>query len=58
MNFLSGYKTYILAGLGVMKVLIGFLTGDMTFVQFLGSPEVNELILFTGLGTLRAGVGK
>lgn len=56
MNWLQGKKTYITAGLMVLTSLIQLLTGDMSFVEFLSSAQLNTLLGGIGLGTLRAGV--
>lgn len=56
MEWLKGKKTYILVGLGVLTLLIQFLTGDVSLMQFLGSPQFMELLGMLGIGTLRAGV--
>lgn len=54
--FLQGKKTYILVTLGVLALLINFLSGDITLMQFLSSEKLTELIGLLGLGTIRAGV--
>lgn len=51
MNFLSGYKTYIVVVAGLLTVLGSFASGDMTLQE----AVVRALELF-GLATLRAGV--
>ena len=55
---LKGYKTYILAVLGVLASLVGFITGDITAAEFLGSPNV--ILLFNALAaaTLRHSIPK
>ena len=56
--WLQGKKTYILVALGVLTVLVNFLSGDLTFIQFLSSDEFVALLGILGIGTLRAGVTK
>ena len=55
-EWFKGKKTYILVGLGVLTVLTQTLAGDISFVEFFSSPELKELIMLLGIGTLRAGV--
>ena len=57
-DWLKGFKTYILVGLGVLGLLVQFLTGDVTFMEFLNSPQLIELLGLLGIGALRAGVKK
>ena len=57
-DWLSGAKTYILVVLGVLVVLVQFLTGDMSFIEFLNSQAMVELLALLGIGALRAGVSK
>ena len=58
MQWLSGKKTYILVILGTVSVLIHWLSGDTTFLQFISSEEFTKLIELLGLGTIRLGVSK
>jgi len=58
MNWLSGKKTYILVILGVLTILIHYLTGDMTFMQFINSDEFIKLLELLGIGTVRLGISK
>ena len=58
MEWLKGKKTYILVALGLFTVLVNFLSGDITFMEFLASKSTLDVIELLGLGTLRAGVGK
>ena len=58
LEWLSGKKTYILVIIGVLTVLVNFLTGDLTFLQFITSDAVIQLIELLGLGALRAGVSR
>lgn len=57
-QLLQNKKTYILSGIGVLSVLVRFLTGEVGFMEFVNSPQFVELINYLGLATLRAGVGK
>lgn len=54
MNFLKGYKTYIIATLLVLVAVVHFVTGDITLATFLSDPYVLVLLNGLGLGTLRA----
>ena len=56
MNLLKGYRTYIIAALLVLVSLINLLTGDISIVEFLNSPDLLVLLNGLGLATLRAGV--
>ena len=56
MNWLKGKKTYIIVILGVLHVLVNYLTGDATFAEFIGSESVVQLIELLGLGALRKGI--
>lgn len=56
MEWLKGKKTYILVILGVIALLVQFLVGDISFMEFVGSPQFVELIGLLGIGTLRAGI--
>ena len=58
LEWLRGKKTYILVIIGVLTVLVNFLTGDLTFLQFITSDAVIQLIELLGLGALRAGVSR
>ena len=54
--WLQGKKTYILVVLGFLAALVGFLTGDMSFAQFVQSPEFIALLGLLGVGTVGAKV--
>lgn len=58
MKYLSGKKTYIIAGNMVMIGLVQLLTGDMSLVEFVASDSVRIILEGLGLGFLRAGVSK
>ncbi len=58
MPWLVGKKTYIIAGLMAAKAFIGYLSGDMTLVEFIASPESQTVLEASGLASLRAGVTK
>jgi hypothetical protein len=58
MEWFKGKKTYILVILGVAGVLIQFLAGDLSLMEFFGSEYLVQLIELLGIGTLRAGVSK
>jgi len=57
-DFLSGRKTYILMGLGIVKVLLLTITGDMSAGEFLESAEIKELFVYIAGMTFRAGMAK
>jgi len=52
---LSGFKTYIISGLMIIKALYEMFTGDTGTIQ---EPDYNLLMEGLGLGALRAGVAK
>jgi hypothetical protein len=56
MEWLKGYKTYILVTLGALTVLINYLSGDVTLAEFLSSEDFLALMGLLGLGALRSGV--
>ena len=45
-GFLKGYRTYIVMAVGVITVIAGWSTGDLTT-----SDMVNSLLVLFGLGT-------
>ena len=50
-GFLAGYKTYIVAAMGVLGAVAGYLTGDV------GLADAVQLMLTAVMGaTIRAGV--
>jgi hypothetical protein len=55
-EWLQGKKTYILVGIGVLGALVHFLTGDLTFLQFVQSEEFIALLALLGIGTAKAGL--
>ncbi len=58
MNWLRGKKTYIVAGLMALVALVRFLTGDLSFPDFILSDSMRTLLEAAGLSALRAGVAK
>jgi len=58
MAFLSGYKTYIVAFLMVLIGVVSLVTGELSWTEFLNSPDLLILLNGLGLGFLRAGVTK
>lgn len=57
-EFMTGKKTYIVAGLGVLQALLCTVTGEISLMEFIQSPEVIQVIGFIGLASARAGVDK
>lgn len=57
-NFLKGKKTYIIVAIGVANVLTNFGYSDITFIEFVTSPEILKLLEILGIGTIRAGISK
>ena len=58
MNWLKGKKTYFLVAFGILMTLVEALTGDITFMEFLTSGYMTQLLELLGIGGLRAGVSK
>ena len=56
-EWFKGKKTYVLSGLGFLVILVGFLSGDMSFIEFMQSPEFKWLWALLTASTLRAGMG-
>lgn len=56
MNFLKGYKTYIIAALLVLVALVHLATGDTNLLQLMNDPNLLVLLNGLGLGSLRAAV--
>lgn len=56
MNFLKGYKTYIIATLLVLVALVHFAAGDTNLLQLLNDPYLLVLLNGLGLGALRSAV--
>lgn len=56
MNFLKGYKTYIIAVLMILVALVHFATGDTNLADVLNDPYVLVLLNGLGLGALRSAV--
>ena len=54
MAMLAGYKTYVIAGIMILKSLYAMFTGDME--TGLSQPDYNLMMEGMGLGALRAGV--
>ena len=57
-EFLQGKKTYILSGLAFLVVLVGFLAGDMSFMEFMQTDEFKWIWAIITAATLRAGMSK
>ena len=53
MEFLSGYKTYIVAVGVVVAAVVAFVNGDVDL-----AGAINQALVGLGLGTLRAGMKK
>ena len=53
MNWLSGYKTYIVVLAGIATVFAAFVSGDLSL-----SEAVTRGLELLGLAALRAGVAK
>lgn len=51
MDFLSGYKTYIVILAGLMAVFAAFVSGDVTLAD-----AINQAVLLLGFGGLRSGI--
>lgn len=50
-GILSGYKTYIVAALGVIGAVMSYLTGDLSLA------DAGQLVLTSALGaTIRGGI--
>lgn len=43
MKWLSGKKTYIVAGLGLLGALGALIAGEVTWLEFLGSAQLSAL---------------
>jgi len=56
--FFAGKKTYFIVAFGVATILVQFLSGDVTFMQFLASDALQQLLELLGIATVRAGVAK
>ena len=50
-GFLKGYRTYILAAVGLISAAAGYAVGDLTLTQTIQAAAAS-----LGLGTLRAAV--
>lgn len=57
-DWLSGRKTYVIAGGMVAIGLVKLVVGDMSLVDFLMSGDLQLLLEGLGIGFLRAGVAK
>jgi len=57
-QYLSGKKTYIVAGLMVFIGFINLVTGDLTLQQFIASPDLHLVLEGMGVSTLRLGIAK
>jgi len=58
MSWLSGKKTYFLVAFGLLGLLVQALVGDISFMEFLTSDYMTQLLGLLGLGTIRAGISK
>lgn len=58
MEFLKGKKTYIIAGLMLLRAIFELVIGDIGFSQFVNGPYIMEIMAALGLSSLRAGVEK
>jgi len=56
--FLSGKKTYIVAGLLVLISVVKMLAGDVSIEELLNSPDLLILLNGLGLAALRGGISK
>lgn len=56
--WLKGRKTYIISILGILTVFVGWLSGDMSFMQFVSSESFQTMLQWAGLGTVRAALAK
>jgi len=56
LDLIKGKKTYILVVLGALTILVNFIAGDTTFMEFITSTQFIELLGILGIGTLRAAV--
>lgn len=50
---LKGKKTYIIMGVIILQAVLAYLSGDVSLQE-----AINQVLLGTGLGALRAGVAK
>lgn len=57
-KWMKGKKTYILAGLAFCVVFVGFLAGDLSFMEFMQTDEFKWLWAIITAATLRAGISK
>jgi len=57
-TILKGRKTYVVAVLMVLVSAVNYLTGDISFIDFITSTDVQLLLEGLGLGALRAGIAK
>ena len=57
-EYLKGKKTYIVSIIGLAMVSLDFLTGDLSFMQFIQSPEFQWLWAWIAAMALRAGINK
>ncbi len=58
MKFLKGKKTYIIAGLMILRGVFELIIGDIGFSEFANGPYLTEVMAALGLSSLRAGVEK
>ncbi len=58
MKFLSGKKTYIIAGLLVLISLVHYFTGDIQLADVLSSPDLLVFLNGLGLASLRDAIAK
>jgi hypothetical protein len=55
-NFLSGKKTYIVAGLMALVAVVNLMAGDITMDTLLADPNVKLLLEAAIMAALRHGV--
>jgi len=53
---LKGKKTYIVVALGVILKLTDLTYSDISFIEFITSPELIQLLELLGIATVRAGI--
>ena len=56
--FVSGKKTHIFAALIIIKNIVSFLSGDISYMDFIHSPEINNILLGGVASSGRAAIKK
>jgi hypothetical protein len=56
MEFIKGYKTYIIAALGALISVVNMINGDLTLVEFIQSDNVVLLLNSLAMATVRHGI--